>query len=186
MTWPGGTAILPSFPTGPGKPRTPPSPTWPWPPAWARSRPDRPAAPTAWPSTTNCCASKRNWAKPDCSTEKSGSIPSPIVKSPERNPWQGVGRRIILILLFLALAATFIFGQRGLLQYDELRQQCRQMEARNDSLEREIAGLTARIRALESGDSLELERAARRWGLVRPGEEIFLIKEETDTTQAHR
>jgi len=108
------------------------------------------------------------------------------VKSPERNPWQGVGRRIILILLFLALAATFIFGQRGLLQYDELRQQCRQMEARNDSLEREIAGLTARIRALESGDSLELERAARRWGLVRPGEEIFLIKEETDTTQAHR
>ena len=34
----------------------------PWPPARARSRPARPRAPTASPSTTNCCGLRKSWA----------------------------------------------------------------------------------------------------------------------------
>ena len=48
--------------TARAKPKTPSSPTSPSPPERARSRPARPAAPTASPSTTSCCASKRNSA----------------------------------------------------------------------------------------------------------------------------
>lgn len=103
------------------------------------------------------------------------------MKDPERSRWQGVGRKIVLAILFLALALTFLFGRRGLWQWNKLRQQCEAMRRGNDSLEAEIATLSARIRALEATDSLELERAARFWGMVRPGEEIYIIREEGDT-----
>ena len=53
-----GPATPPSCPTAPGRPRTPPSPTSPWLPTPVRSRPGPPAAPTAWPSTTSCSASR--------------------------------------------------------------------------------------------------------------------------------
>ena len=55
-------ATRPSCPTARARPRTPSSPTSPWPPTPGRSRPARPAAPTASPSTTSCCASRRNSA----------------------------------------------------------------------------------------------------------------------------
>jgi cell division protein FtsB len=55
------------------------------------------------------------------------------------------------------------------------------MQRQNDSLALEIAILTARIQAFEAGDSLEIERAARHWGMVHEGEEIYLIREEGDT-----
>ena len=41
------------------RPRTRRSPTWPWPCRPARSRPAAPRAPTAWPSTINCCGSRK-------------------------------------------------------------------------------------------------------------------------------
>ena len=44
--------------TARARPKIRSSPIWPWPPTRARSRPARPAAPTASPSTTSCCASK--------------------------------------------------------------------------------------------------------------------------------
>jgi enolase len=44
------------------RPKTAPSPTSPWAPTPARSRPVRSAAATAWPSTTSCCASRKTWA----------------------------------------------------------------------------------------------------------------------------
>ena len=47
----------------PARPRTPPSPTWPWPPDAVRSRPARRPAPTAWRSTTGCCASSPTWTR---------------------------------------------------------------------------------------------------------------------------
>ena len=50
--------------TAAARPKTRPSPTWSWRPTPGRSRPARRAAPTAWPSTTSSCASKRNWATP--------------------------------------------------------------------------------------------------------------------------
>ena len=44
------------------RPRTPPSPTSRWPPAWARSRRAPRRDRSASPSTTGCCASRRSWA----------------------------------------------------------------------------------------------------------------------------
>ena len=45
---------------------------WPWRQAWARSRPVRSAAPTASPSTTSCCGSKKSWAPAQRSSAREG------------------------------------------------------------------------------------------------------------------
>ncbi len=50
-----------SFPIAPAKPKTRSSPIWRWRPAQAKSRPAPRRAPTASPSTTSCCASKKSW-----------------------------------------------------------------------------------------------------------------------------
>src|SRR5207249_1412208 len=44
----------------PEKPRTPPSPTWRWPPRPARLRPEPRRAASAWPSTISCSGSKKS------------------------------------------------------------------------------------------------------------------------------
>jgi cell division protein FtsB len=103
------------------------------------------------------------------------------MKPPERGRYRGVGRKLALALLFLALALTFVLGRRGLWQWNRLRLQCETMQRENDSLEQEIAKLTQRMQALQTGDSLEIERAARFWGMVRPGEEIYIVREAGDT-----
>lgn len=99
----------------------------------------------------------------------------------ERNKWRGAGRKIILTFLFLFLVFIFVFGQRGLIQWNRLRLQVESMAAQNDSLEREISTMSGRIRKLEAADSLELERVARYWGFVRPGEEIYNIRDGNDS-----
>ena len=58
-SWPGATATPPSSAIAAARPRTPRSPTWRWPWGPARSRPARPRGPTAWPSTTSCCGSRK-------------------------------------------------------------------------------------------------------------------------------
>jgi cell division protein FtsB len=107
---------------------------------------------------------------------------------PERSKFRGIGRKILFLILFAGLVLTFIFGQRGLLQWDKLRRRVQTMELQNDSLQHEISTLATRIQALENADSLELEQAARRWGMVRPGEEIYIIREDkpdSEKTHAH-
>jgi hypothetical protein len=56
-----------------GKPRTPPSPIWPWPRPPRRSRPAHCHARTAPPSTTSCCASSWHWAR--CATPGRDAFP---------------------------------------------------------------------------------------------------------------
>lgn len=105
---------------------------------------------------------------------------------PERSKYQGLGRKLIFLILLAGLSLGFLFGQRGLLQWDKLRQRAREMEMQNDSLAREVLILSRRIQALEAADSLELERAARRWGMMHKGEEIYIIREDSkaDSTKA--
>ena len=57
--WPRAPAGPPCARTAPARPRTRRSPTSPWPPTPARSRAAPRRAPTASPSTTSCCASRR-------------------------------------------------------------------------------------------------------------------------------
>lgn len=103
------------------------------------------------------------------------------MKVSERYKRRGFGRRLLLIALVSVLGGVFLFGQRGLIQWYRLWRISETMEARNDSLEVEIEAISARIQALEAGDSLELERIARRCGMVKPGEEVYIIQEEGDS-----
>ncbi len=105
------------------------------------------------------------------------------MKAAERYRWQGIGRKVLLIGMILVLGAIFLFGDRGLIKWYRLRQDSRAMEERIDSLGSEIANMSERIRAIEEGDTLELERIARHWGMVRPGEEVYIVREEGDTLQ---
>jgi cell division protein FtsB len=91
-----------------------------------------------------------------------------------------VGRKLVFAILVVVLSLGFMFGRRGLLQWDKLRRRVRDMEMTNDSLQREILSLSIRIRALQAADSLELERAARHWGMARPGEEVYIIREDSN------
>ena len=68
-----------SCPIGPARPRTSPSPTWPWPRTPGRSRPAPRPARTASPSTTSSCGSRRIW-------ERRPSISA-------RRPWRSSGGR---------------------------------------------------------------------------------------------
>ncbi|MCX6639126.1 MAG: septum formation initiator family protein [bacterium] len=97
--------------------------------------------------------------------------------------WRGIGRKILLTVLLLALAGIFLYGDRGLYRWYKLRQLRDTMKVHNDSLKITNDKLSERIKALEKGDSLELEKVAREWGMLHPGEEIYLIKEEKDTVK---
>ena len=96
---------------------------------------------------------------------------------------RGVGRKILLAALILIIGSIFIFGQRGLIRWYRLERMSQVMEIRNDSLETEIQVLSLHIQALQEGDSFELERIARHWGMVRSGEEVYIVREEGDSLQ---
>ena len=103
------------------------------------------------------------------------------MKVSERYRWRGIGRKVLLAVLVLILGGIFIFGQRGLFRWYRLVRVTKSMAASNDSLEAAIEDLSEQIRSLEEGDTLELERHARDWGMVRPGEEVYLVQDEADT-----
>jgi hypothetical protein len=46
------------------------------------------------------------------------------MKPPERDRFRGVGRKVFLALLFVVLAGFFLFGKRGLWQWNKLRVLC--------------------------------------------------------------
>ncbi|MBU0519656.1 septum formation initiator family protein [bacterium] len=104
------------------------------------------------------------------------------MKNADKYKWRGIGRRIFFGVLFVILAGIFLFYRGGLLKWYELKRYSHKMESQNDSLQGQIDELSSQINALEEGDSLELERVARHWGMAREGEEIYIIKEESDST----
>ena len=81
-----GRLYLRHDPTVPARPRTPPSPIWPWPATPARSRPARPAAATAWRSTTSCCASRRSWTSRPPTPACRRSTTSRRARRPDADP----------------------------------------------------------------------------------------------------
>lgn len=102
---------------------------------------------------------------------------------PSRNyHWRRIGRKVLIASLILIMGGIFLFGQRGLYRFYRLQRSKSEMVRRNDSLNVEIQIIFSRVEALQKRDLLELERIARQWGMVRPGEEIYIIKEEKDTT----
>ena len=76
------------------RPRIPSSPTSWWPRAPGRSRPGRPAAPTASPSTTSCCASKSGSERPRSSSaeRRSGNDPKLVLLRHGESTWNKENR----------------------------------------------------------------------------------------------
>jgi cell division protein FtsB len=105
------------------------------------------------------------------------------MKNSNRQKWKGLGRKILLAVVLIVLISIFLFGERGFIQWYRLQRMKASLERTNDSLETEIGDLSERIRGLEEGDTLEIETVARHWGMVRPGEEVYVVKEEDDTLQ---
>lgn len=88
-------------------------------------------------------------------------------------------RKLLLIaLVALPVLAIFTFGNRGLLKrfslqsrYNQAYQSLYEERKISDSLQTEIDQL--------KHDSLEVERIAReRFGMARPGEEVYKVVEE--------
>jgi cell division protein FtsB len=75
------------------------------------------------------------------------------------------------IVVLLAIGLAYVHPLRS---YTSARDRVGARQVELAALEREIAGLDQRI-AL-SGEDAFIEREARRLGLVRPGERLFIVK----------
>ena len=75
------------------------------------------------------------------------------------------------VFVLLAIGLAYVHPLRS---YSEARGRVVESRAELSAIEREIASIDHRI-AL-SGEDVFIEREARRLGLVRPGERLFIVK----------
>lgn len=82
------------------------------------------------------------------------------------------------MLVLIALLVGSLFGDRGMLHLMVQRERAQALEKEIDQLRAENTRLTEEIRALKT-DPRAVERLAReQLGLARPGETVFLIRDE--------
>lgn len=82
------------------------------------------------------------------------------------------------VLALIALVVGSFFGDRGLLHLMSQRERAEQLQLEIADLHAQNARLAAEIDALRR-DPRAIERLAReQLGLARPGETVFLIREE--------
>lgn len=82
------------------------------------------------------------------------------------------------LLALIALVVGSLFGDRGVLQLMTQRERAERLEAELDGLRAENARLAGEIDSLKR-DPRAIERLAREeLGLARPGETVFVIREE--------
>jgi cell division protein FtsB len=87
------------------------------------------------------------------------------------------------IILVIALVVGSLFGDRGFLQLFRQQQRAQALARDIDELRMDNRRLASEIAALRS-DPRAIERLAREeLGLTRPGETVFLIREEPDGEQ---
>jgi cell division protein FtsB len=92
----------------------------------------------------------------------------PRRKRPSRS---SLALRWLGVAALVAIALSYVHPLRS---YQSARARVAERQAELAALERENAHLTHRL-ALSSEDSF-VEREARRLGLVRPGERLFIVK----------
>lgn len=82
------------------------------------------------------------------------------------------------IIVVIGLLVGSLFGDRGLLQLVSQRERAESLAREIEQLRADNSRLAAEIRALRT-DPSAIERIAREeLGLVRPGETVFVIREE--------
>jgi cell division protein FtsB len=93
-----------------------------------------------------------------------------------------LGRRAAMIAAvagLVALAVGAFFGDRGVFHLIQQRERASVLRAEVEELRSENARLAEEIRALRS-DPRAIERLAReQLGLARPGETLFLVRDES-------
>jgi cell division protein FtsB len=83
------------------------------------------------------------------------------------------------IIALIALVVGSLFGDRGMLQLVAQRERADALQKQLDEMRAENAGLAAEIAALKS-DPRAIERLAREeLGLARPGEMVFVIRDDS-------
>jgi cell division protein FtsB len=82
------------------------------------------------------------------------------------------------LLALIALVVGSLFGDRGMLHLMSQRERAERLQAEIQELRAENARIAAEIEALRR-DPRAIERLAREeLGLARPGETVFVIREE--------
>ena len=92
-----------------------------------------------------------------------------------------VGRRAVhFLLLFvtLVLVADALVGEKGLLESMRARRQYREVAASLESMRRENSRLREHVRRLRDDPGAIESLAREQLGLIRPGEVLFIIKDE--------
>jgi cell division protein FtsB len=104
-----------------------------------------------------------------------------LAREERRSLDPSVGRRAALIAATAALIALGVgafFGDRGVLQLLAQRERAAVLRSEIEELRAENARLADEIQALRR-DPAAIERLAReQLGLARPGETVFLVREE--------
>jgi cell division protein FtsB len=92
--------------------------------------------------------------------------------------WRRRGLHLLLAFVTLVLVIDALAGEKGLLESMRARRQYEQLARSLDDLKRENARLRDEARRLRE-DPTAIESLAREeLGLVRPGEVVFILKDE--------
>ena len=93
-----------------------------------------------------------------------------------------VSRLLAVAIAGLAvyLAATGVFGPRGLLALNALRAEAASLHAQNEELANEVSELTEQAKRLRDTDTAIEEVAREEHGFLREGEVIYQFKNEDE------
>src|SRR6202008_3849769 len=143
-----------------------------------RSRPGRCRAPTASPSTTSCCASRRSSAR--CASR--AGTPSP--RGPDGLRDEGGVCYAVVLMKWLAAALALVLillqyriwvSDNGVRQVEHLRQAVAAQQAEDAQLAESNRQLAAEVRDLKTGmDALE-ERARSDLGMIARNETFYQV-----------
>lgn len=87
---------------------------------------------------------------------------------------------VVIAGLALYLAATGLFGPRGLLALTALRSEAAALHAENAELAKEVEELTEQAERLRNSDAAIEEIAREEHGFLREGEVIYQFKNEDE------
>ena len=90
------------------------------------------------------------------------------------------GRVVHLLLVFVTLVLVIdaLIGEKGLVQSMRARRQYEEVTASLEALRRENASLRDQVRRLNEDPSTIEGLAREELGLIRPGEVVFILKDE--------
>ncbi|MCX7913824.1 MAG: septum formation initiator family protein [Thermodesulfovibrionales bacterium] len=85
---------------------------------------------------------------------------------------------LIVSLAFLYIIVSFVYGERGLIKYYELKKVERDLQAEIEALQKGNEKLRAEIEALSKDSFLKEKYARENFGLAKPEEYIYQFKED--------